>query len=418
MALALLALALLAAPAAADVSALLGRRVTDVRLDAAGAPVVDGEALALVETRIGDALTLADVRETIDHFVALGRYADIQVFAEPDGAGVRLRYEVVPIAKVVGVSFEGALGVDASVLRTELEDQFGATPVSSRLPEMAQALVARYLAHGYPAARVESRTAPDRRLGQVAAVFTVTPGAQVRVGRTTVDGTAGGADLLQRLGVQNGRPLDRAAFEERVRAAEDDLREDGYYEGVVSATVSDAVDGVVDVAVRSERGDRVQVSFTGDPLPDDRRRALVPIQRLQSVDEEVVEDGSRNIEQYLRLEGFRAASAPAARRRANGVLQITFAVTRGPLHVLGAVTLDGVAAMARAELAPLLKLEVGEPFVDARVAAVAAAVAEFYRVRGFANVRVTSRLEFPPAGADGRVPVDVTSRWSRARVAQ
>lgn len=388
-------------------SALLGRRVTDVRLDAAGAPVVDGEALALVETRIGDTLTLADVRETIDHFVALGRYADIQVFAEPDGEGVRLRYAVVPIAVVVRVTFEGALGLEASVLRTELADRFGATPMSSRVPDMAQALVVRYVAHGYPAARVESRTTPEGRLGQVAAAFSVTPGRQVLIGRATVEGTAGGADLLQRLGAQPGRPLDREGFEARVRAAEDALRDDGYYEAVVSATVSEAGASVVDVAVRGDRGDRVRVSFAGDPLPDDRRRALVPIERLQSVDEEVVEDGSRNIEQYLRLEGFRAASAPATRRRASGVLQIAFTVTRGPLHVLGAVTVIGVAAMPRAELAPLLKLVAGEPFVDARVAAVAAAIAEYYRVRGFSAVSVASRLAFPPAAAEGRVPVDV-----------
>jgi outer membrane protein insertion porin family len=403
----LLALGLLASPAGADVAGLLGRRVTDVRIDAAGAPITDRDALTLVETRLGEPLTLAKVRDTIDHFVALSRYADIQVFAEPDGEGVRLRYAVVPIARVVRVRFEGPLGVDASVLRTELDDQFGTSPASSRLPEMTQALVTRYVAHGYPAARVESRTVPDARLGQVEAVIVVTPGAQVRIGRATVEGNAGGPDLLQRLGVQPGRPLDREAFEARVRAAEDALRDDGYYEAVVSATVGDAVAGMVDVKVRGDRGDRVQVLFSGDPLPDDRRRALVPIERLQSVDEEVVEDGSRNIEQYLRLEGFRAASAPAARQRTASGLQITFAIARGPLHVLSALTLAGVAAMPRAELAPLLKLEVGEPFVDARVAAVATAVAEYYRVRGFAGVQVAPRLEFPPAGADGRVPVDV-----------
>ena len=404
---ALLALALTASPAGADVGELLGRRVTDVRIAAAGAPVTDPEALALIETRIGDALTLADVRETIDHFVALDRYADIQVFAEPDGEGVRLRYAVVPIATVVRVSFEGAFGVDANALRTELADQFGATPLSNRLPEMTQALVTRYAAHGFPAARVEARTAPDGRPGQVAAIFALTPGRQVQVGRVTALGTAGSADLLQRLGLQTGRPLDREAFEERVRAAEDALRDDGYYEAIVSATVSEAVAGAADVAVRAERGDMVEVTFAGDPVPDDRRRTLVPIERLQSVDEEVVEDGSRNIEQYLRLEGFRAATAPAARRRANGVLQIAFTVTRGPLHVLGPVTLDGVAALPRAELTPLLKLEVGEPFVDTRVAVVAAAMAEHYRVRGFSAATVTPRLAFPPAGADGRVPVEV-----------
>ena len=390
---------------AADVGALLGRRVTEVRIVAAGDPVTDAAAVALVETRIGDTLTMARVRQTIDHFVTLGRYADIEVFAEPDGDGVRLRYDVVPIARIVHVHLEGALGLDASVLRTELADDFGAMPVSSRLPEMSQRLVTRYQAHGYPAAHVDARLAPDGRLGQVAATFTITPGPQVVVRQATADGLS--EALVQRLGVQTGRPLDRAAFVERVRAAEDALRADGYYEAVVSATVTDVAPGQVDVVVRGDRGDRVQVSVAGDPIPEDRRRTLVPIERLRSVDEEVVEDGSRNLEQYLRLEGFRSATATAQRRSASGLLQITFTVKRGPLHMLGTVAVNGTAGVPRADLDTLVKLESGEPFVDARVAAVGAAIAELYRVRGYAAVRVTPRLTFLGAGPDARVSVDV-----------
>ncbi len=406
--LSLLVLALAAPPAAADVGALLGRRVTDVRVEAAGGvPVVDAASLSLVETRIGEVLTMAGVRQTIDHFVTLGRYADIQVFAEPDGAGVRLRYDVVPIARVVGIRFEGDLGVEQSVLRTELVDRFGAVPASARLPEMAQALVTRYLARGYPAARVAPRAVPEGRAGLVVVVFAVTPGTQVTVRRATIEGNAGAEDLLQRLGLEPGRPVDREVLDERVRDAEDGLRDDGYYEAVVAATVTEAGPGAVDVAVRGDRGDRVQVSFAGDALPDDRRRALVPIARLRSVDEEVVEDSSRNLEQYLRLEGYRAATVPAERRRASGVLHITFTAKRGPLHVLGPVVFTGVSGLPRAELDPLMKLVPGEPFVDARVATVAAAIAEYYRVRGFAAVRVTPRLTFPSTDAGARVPVDL-----------
>ncbi len=405
--LSLLVLAFAAPSAAADVGALLGRRVTDVRIEADGAPVTDAAALSLVETRIGEVLTMSGVRQTIDHFVTLGRYADIQVFAEPDGAGVRLRYAVVPIARILRIRFEGNPGVEQSVLRTELVDQFGAAPASTRLPEMAKALVTRYQAHGYPDVRVAPRAVPEGRPGQVVAVFAVTHGSQVTVRRATVEGNAGAEALLQRLGLQPGRPVDRGALDQRVQDAEDGLRNDGYYEAVVSATVTDAGPGAVDVAVRGDRGDRVQVSFAGDALPDDRRRTLVPIERLRSVDEEVVEDGSRNLEQYLRLEGYRGATVPAERRRASGVLQITFTAKRGPLYVLGPVVFTGVSGLPRAELDPLMKLVPGEPFVDARVATVAAAIAEYYRVRGYASVRVTPRLTFPGTGAEARVPVDL-----------
>ena len=191
-----------------------------------------------------------------------------------------------------------------------------------------------------------------------------------------------------------------------MRAAEDALRDQRYYEAVVSATVRDTGPARADVTVRASLGDRVRVDFTGDELPGSRRRTLVPVEQLRSVEEEVIEDASRNIEQYLRLEGYRLAEAPASRRRDAGELVITFAVRRGPLHVLESIGVDGVTQLPLAEVQGLLKLEAGEPFVEARVATVAAALAELYRVRGFADVRVSPRLISQPMSAD-QVPVTV-----------
>ena len=123
--LALLVLVLGAWPAAADVGALLGKRIVDVRVDAGGVAVTDPNVLTLVETRLGDALTMAGVRQTIEHFVTLGRYADVRVFGEPDGAdAVRLRYEVVPVERVMRLEFQGPAGLDARALRSDLTDRF------------------------------------------------------------------------------------------------------------------------------------------------------------------------------------------------------------------------------------------------------------------------------------------------------
>ncbi len=396
--------------ATADVGALLGRRITDVRVDAGGVLVVDEVVLAVVETRRGAALTMADVRQTIEHFVTLGRYADVRVIGEPDGAeGVRVRYEVVPLERVQRLEFEGHADLDARGLRSDLADRFGALPLASRLPEMAQAIATSYQARGYPAARVDTRTTPAGRAGAVVATFNITPGLQTVVGGVTVEGPATATrGLGERLGLVRGRPLDADALATRVDDAEDALKRDGFYEAIVTARVASApAGGAADVAVRVDLGDRVEIAFTGHPVPADRRRSLVPVDRLRSVEEEVIEDGSRNLEQYLRLEGYRAASAPATRRRQDGVLRITFDVARGPLHVLGRVDTVGVSAMPAAELEPLLKLRPGEPYVDARVAAVGAALAEFYRVRGFASVAVTPQVTFPGGRDPARVPVDV-----------
>ncbi|MGE0815041.1 MAG: POTRA domain-containing protein [Vicinamibacterales bacterium] len=404
-----LAAALPAAASGADVSSLLGRRVTDVKLDVDGAPVGDRSVVDLVETRVGEPLDMADVRQTIDHFVTLGRYEDIKVYAEPDGDGVRLRYGLVPVEQVTSMSFEGLTGLDERDLRLDLADEFGAMPGAARLPEMVRMIVARYRDHGYAQARVEVGTVPDGSAGHVAAHFVATPGRPTLVRHVTVDGPpAATRGVLERLGLAPGRPIGGTTLDDRVAAYEDELKARGYYEAVVSASVTPVEDGGADVAVRVSPGDPVDLVFTGDPVPEDRRRTLVPIERLRSVEEEVLEDASRNIEQYFRLEGYRAASATVTRSQVNGRLRIAFAVDRGPLYVLNRVEVDGVRALPRTELDPLLKLQTGEAFVDARVGAVAAALTEHYRVRGFASVKVSTTVAFPEGPAQRtRVPVNV-----------
>lgn len=400
-----------AAPATADVASLLGRRITDVQLVADGAPVEDRTVLTLVETALGEPLRMTDVRQTIDHFVTLGRYADIRVYAEPDGAdGVRLRYDAVAVAHVIRWLFQGVPPGDERALRDDLMDQFGAEPAAGRLPEIARSIATRFQARGFPAAQVETRTVPDGRPGRLAATFVVVPGRQTVVGQVTVEGPAAAtAGLQSRLDLVPGRPLNRETLDARVDAARDRLRGDGYYEAVITVAVSDpSPGGAAAVTVRATPGDRVEVVFSGDAVPEARRRTLVPVERLRSVEEEVVEDASRNLEQYLRQEGYRNASAPATRTRANGRLRIAFAIARGPLHVLRRVETTGVTILPAAELEPLLKLPAGEPFVDARVGIVGVAIAEYYRVRGFAAVTVRPAVNVPPTpNADGRMPVDV-----------
>jgi outer membrane protein assembly factor BamA len=349
--------------AAQDVSALLGRRVTDVRLDAGGTAVADRTVVDLIETRLGEPLAMTDVRQTIDHLVALGRFVDVRVFAEPDDAdGVRLRYALVPVAQVGAIQFQGLVALDERALRSDLADRFGARPGAARLPAMAATVVDRYRAAGYAAATVEVRTRPLGGQGDVVANFVVTPGRPTLIRRATIEGPeAATRGVLDRLGLAPGRPLPGEALDRRVDAVEEALRAQGFYEAVVSATVTPVPADAADVAVMVSPGDPVDLVFTGDPLSDDRRRALVPVARLQSVEEEVLEDASRNIEQALRLDGYRSATAQPSRQRANGRLRITFDVQRGPLHVLGRVAIDGARAMPAADLQSLVSSRRARP---------------------------------------------------------
>ena len=136
--------------------------------------------------------------------------------------------------------------------------------------------------------------------------------------------------FLGGLKLSAGEPYQSEELTARIERYVERRREHGFYEARVSAApvmVND--DRTVNLLLTVSQGPHVRVVFTGDPLPGDRREDLVPIARENSVDEDLLEDATNRIEEYLRSQGFRDAAAPHTREERNGELVITFAVNRG-----------------------------------------------------------------------------------------
>ena len=107
-------------------------------------------------------------------------------------------------------------------------------------------------------------------------------------------------------------------------------------------------------------GPHVSVVFTGDSLPESSRTELVPIEREGSADEDLLEDSSNRIEEFLRAQGYRDAKAPHTRREMNGELMITFAVRKGPQYRVGPVEISGGASLPVTEIRSGLRTRAGE----------------------------------------------------------
>jgi outer membrane protein insertion porin family len=388
--------------ASADQAQHLGRTITDVRVEIAGIPATDVNVVGLIETRIGDPLGMRAVRNTIDHLVGLGRFEDVRVFSNPTDQGVSVRWQLTPVRRIARISVTGNAAMPAATIRDELIDRFGALPSTNRVPDMVTALQAFYADRGFPRATIlprveEEDPAPER----VELVMSIDAGDRVTIATAEVTGSPlePPAAIIGVLHVQPGRAYDRPAIDARVAAYEESLRERGYYEARVRPAAVVAEDGrSVSMTVAVEPGPRVRLVFAGDDLPGDAEE-LVPIRAERSVDQDLLEDASRAIENALREQGYRAAQAPYTRQEQAGELVLTFTIARGPLHRVESIDTEGSAALERAAVAPLLQIKPGEPFVEARVGAIAAAITELYRVRGFAQAAVKPNIQVLPETA-------------------
>lgn len=396
-----------------DLDRLAGQPVVAVRVLSSGTEIRDAQVASLIDIHPGQPLAMAAVRRTIVHLMGLGTYLDVQVRGRAVPGGVHVDIEMIPLRELGRLVFRGETALPQKVLRDSVTARFGTTLPLGRSTDIAQTLEQTYRDHGYLRASVRPRPLDDPSAVPGDLVFDVTPGRRATVRSLSYRGAPDPAvsDVRNRLGLQAGHPYEPAALRRKLGQAVDDFRSAGFLEARADAfpRIDEAGEGV-DLTIAVTRGPVVTVRFAGDPLPPRELATLVPVAREGSADQDLLEDSERRIEDYLRAQGYRDARAPFTRAEADGRLAIVFTVDRGPLFRVAAVELTGLAAFNAADLTPLLKVKVGDPFVSARLDADAAAIAEAYRRRGYADVAIRSSVARAPATADsaGSVPAVVT----------
>jgi outer membrane protein insertion porin family len=381
-----------------------GARVVEVVVEQEGSRITDPVLAGLLETSIGEPLRMSEVRETIAHLMSLGRYEDVQVLQESAGDGVRLRYVLVPLHPVDRLEYRGNLGVDIAELRRVIAERFGGGAAQARVEELQRQLELFYRDRGYVQAKItpaiERTHAPDR----ASLVFDIEAGRRSTITSLDVDNVdvAERAMLLAETRIAIGEPYDASAIGRSLDRYQSALRARGYYQARAVHFASFDPAGGARVAITLDRGPRVTVAFAGDPIPEDDRTRLVPIESEASVEEDLLEDSSRAIEEYLKARGYRDAVVTYTREEQDGELTLRFAVSRGARHVTERVQVNGNMALPTLELRGALAIEEGEPFVQQAVDTALARIRTAYRTRGFARVDVRGTAAvLPPEGAAG-----------------
>jgi outer membrane protein insertion porin family len=402
-------------PAAAAVADYVGKPVGSVRITVENRDTIDPALTQVVETAVGQPLSMAAVRESLSHLFSTGRFEGVSVEAALDNGRVALRYELTPIHPVTRIGFDGDVhmpGVDRSALRRAVTDRFGSTPPLGRAAEMARTVEGVLAERGYLHAAVTPQTTIGHSPERASLVFVVDAKTRTTVGTVEIVGRPVMArrDLLGRLGLTEGAPYQRDRLNASIERYVAERRAAGYYEAriVPSVTLTDE-DRVADVTLTIAPGPHVRVVFAGDSLPSNRRDELVPVEREGSVDEDLLEDSSHRIEEHFRAEGYRNAHAPYTREDSDGELLVTFTIAKGALHRVSAYEISGNELIPLDELTSSLKLRVGQPFSDSLLDADVAAIGAIYRRRGYATARVRAAVEpqgHAPAGA-AQLPVVV-----------
>ncbi|MCY4602294.1 MAG: BamA/TamA family outer membrane protein [Acidobacteria bacterium] len=386
--------------AAAGLDDFVGKPVVDVELVSDGIALHDEAILELVETRVGEPLSMRQVRESVTHLFSLGRFENVAVDGRVGADGVVLRYSLAPLQIIERIEIDGRAGVSAAAVRRAVTDAHGPVFRPDQAPAVADTLRRFYRERGFLSAAVDTRV--ERRGAQPALRVEVRPGSRVRIDRFTVRGVSATMYplILDRLGLERGMPYDGRDIDRRLRDYEAELRRRRYYEIDLRHEI-EVMDGggLVHLILDVRHGPQITVELAGDEVVDADLDVLVPIEREGSVDEDLLEDADRRISGLLQDRGYRDAVVTHAREAAGEGLSLVFTVEQGRPYRIERIAFAGNAAVPELELLPLVAVEPDSPLVMRDLDVSADLVAEHYRRLGYATVRVEPLVvELPAAG--------------------
>ena len=310
------------------------------------------EAAALVAAtslKIGEPLTRDGLHDAMQALFATGRFSDIQAEASrTETAGVRLRFLTaanffVGIVTVEGVSTNPTPNQLASASRLQLGELYTSEKLARAMSGIQRVLEE----NGFHRSKVTIAEQRDGQQHQISLTFHVMPGPRAVLGEVRVEGDANYStgEIEEIAKLHPGDPV----ISSRTTRALQRIRARYQKQNRLLAQVSlaDRVyhpeRNTVDYVFEIERGPVVEIASEGYKLSRRTLRRLVPIYEEGAVDEDLMNEGRRNIQNQMQALGYFEATVAVKQSSAEDGknLRVVYAIDPGERHKLAAIRIQG-----------------------------------------------------------------------------
>jgi len=404
-------LALLAATSLGSLAAqttLDGLRVSEVRFQPELQPLRADELRQLMGIGPGDTLKPDSIRRGIESLFQSGRYADISIDAVRTGDSVALTVFTKATWFVGRVLVEGVpeppnQGQLVNATKLQLGREFEAADTASATSNILE----RLKQNGYYEARVTPLIAYQPEFQQVNITFQVEPGRRAKLTKPILQGLptkelehAEAATRWKRFwGLLGWKHVSEAAIQQGLDHVRKIYRDDNYM--MVKVHVNElrysAATGLVTPVIAVDLGPKVDVVLDGAKMSKGKLRELVPVFQEQTVDRDLLMEGTRNLTEYFQSKGYFDAEVSYQRRsEGDGSEKIRFTATLGEKHKLTRIAIEGnsyfddATLRERMNISPATRIrDRAGKYTERLVEADRNSIASLYQANGFPEVKVS-----------------------------
>jgi outer membrane protein insertion porin family len=375
---------------------------------------VDRDAIRkLIKQEAGKPFSLADVRESAAALQQTHLFTQVQVNVEPEPSGLRILFILQPAEYVGVLSFPGTGTRFAYTELLQAANIPEQSPFFLRLQEQTKnGLLTFFHKRGYFAAQIQPEIQRDDAHRIVNLIFHCTMEEQARVRNITFEGLSEqqSASLrvslrgiwakLKRVSLKPGQKYSEPSVTKSIDFIRQRLRKDDQLapEVRLASADYDASSNLVDVKFHVTPPVKVTVRISGAKVSKGTMHRLIPIYEEDAVDQDLVDEGQRNLESYFQTKGYFDATVDSHVDKRDGMVNVVYEVSRGAKHEVKGVYFDGNHYFTDKQLQPHVTIKKGFLFLHGDYSEQALrksvdALTTIYKDAGFADVSIRPKVE-------------------------
>ncbi|HEX4075310.1 MAG TPA: POTRA domain-containing protein [Candidatus Acidoferrales bacterium] len=391
-------------PAAAQQATIEGQTVAEVRVVyQSGEPAK--EKIPPLPLVAGKRFDFAAERESLRDLYAMGDYASIEVTSSAGPKGLRIDFVVEPnfynnVIRIQGLAEPPSEPAALAAVRLSLGEPFR----ESSLREAVSRLQSSLSDDGLYEAKIKWSLSPRDDEREMNVLFTVDPGPRAHVGNVTLDNQTPYTDaqLLKRSKVSAKSAVTSAGLSHASERVKKYLVKQGYL-GAGARFERGAYDPQtkkVPLTFSVTAGPRIRIEIDGAHVSKGQQKKLLPMYEEGAVDEDLLQEGRRNLRNYLQSQGYFDADVDVSSRQDDTLKEraITYQVMRGDRYRMAGVAFDGNKYFSAPLLARRLSIEPAAFLSSGRFSQQMLrddidSVRDVYLSNGFRDAQVTSTVD-------------------------
>ncbi len=326
-------------------------------VDLVAQPLMNPDALQpLVAQKAGTPYSTAEIQKTVTALEGTGKFTRVRVEVKPEAEGLRVSFILEPVFYVGIIYFPGATKEFSYPRMLQVVNYPAQEPYEARRAAEGETSLTHFFAQqGYFEAQVKVETKLDQTRKLADLVYHVTLGRRAKFGNVEIAGPppAEAAMLKVAVGsfrarlhgaeVKKGKPYSQEHLTAATKFIQDFLGRQNHLANRVhmEPPTYDSETNRAALHWQVALGSTVQVSVARAQVSRRTLKTLIPIYEENSFDQDLVEEGRRNLVSYFQGKGYFDVKVSAQTSQEQSQTSLVYRIDRGTRHRVASVKITG-----------------------------------------------------------------------------